>query len=272
MPELPEVETTRRGIAPYLIGRRIIGVEVRNPRLRWPIAPDLEATLCGQRIHAVTRRAKYLLLAADTGQLLLHLGMSGSLRISPPEQAYKKHDHVQWCLEEGIAMRLHDPRRFGCVLWLSGEHSATHPLLAGLGPEPLEDAFDAAYLYQYTRSRTMPIKVLIMNARCVVGVGNIYASESLFMAGIRPGTAATRLSKAQCARLVTAIKTVLQAAIAQGGTTLRDFVREDGQHGYFRQQLQVYQRDGQPCHLCHSLIKKTVHGQRASYYCPVCQA
>lgn len=270
MPELPEVETTRRGIERHVTGRRVTSVIVREPRLRWTVPVDLAKRLTGHRLGRVLRRAKYLLIEADTGLLLIHLGMSGSLRVVSPETLLRKHDHLDICLDSGRCLRLHDPRRFGAVLWIEGP-ADRHPLLAELGPEPLSKAFDAEYLYRSTRRRRVAIKQHIMNSHVVVGVGNIYASEALFLAGIRPGRAAGRLTRTECTRLVEAIRQVLGEAIAQGGTTLRDFVREDGSHGYFQQSLRVYGRAGQACPGCATPVKQIVQGNRSSYYCPTCQ-
>ncbi|WP_018954171.1 bifunctional DNA-formamidopyrimidine glycosylase/DNA-(apurinic or apyrimidinic site) lyase [Thioalkalivibrio sulfidiphilus] len=270
MPELPEVETTRRGIERHVTGRRVTSVIVREPRLRWPVPGDLAERLTGRTLGRVLRRAKYLLIEVETGLLLLHLGMSGSLRVVTPDAPLRKHDHIDLCLDSGRCLRLHDPRRFGAVLWIEGP-AQQHPLLAELGPEPLGKDFDAEYLYRSTRKRRVAIKQHIMNSHVVVGVGNIYASEALFLAGIRPGRAAGRLTRAECARLVETIRQVLGEAIAQGGTTLRDFVREDGSHGYFQQHLRVYGRTGLACIACETPVKQIVQGNRSSYYCPVCQ-
>lgn len=271
MPELPEVETTRRGIAPHIIDRRIERIEVYDSRLRWPVpAVVLAATLPGARIVDVSRRGKYLLLDCGRGHLIVHLGMSGSLRVTDTATPRRRHDHVEWQFDDGQSLRLHDPRRFGCVLWTENSPLA-HPLLAELGPEPLDDRFDGAALHRACHDRRCAIKSRIMDSRVVVGVGNIYASEALFRAGIRPGRAAGRVSAKACERLAQAIKTVLGEAIAAGGTTLRDFRRSDGTPGYFRVHLDVYDRPGEPCHRCGSTIRRRVIGQRASYYCPACQ-
>lgn len=270
MPELPEVETTRRGIEPHLLNRTVRAVSVRQRRLRWPIPDDLEKTLTGCTIHAVTRRGKYLLLHTDAGHLLLHLGMSGSLRVLPPTMAWRKHDHFALELDNGLSLRLHDPRRFGAVLWLD-DPAEQHPLLRGLGPEPLGNAFHGPYLYTLTRGRRSPIKNVLMDGRVVVGVGNIYANESLFLAGIDPRRAAGRIGLTRYERLVAAIRQVLTDAIAQGGTTLRDFLGSDGEPGYFRQQLRVYERSGQPCRICATPIVSQRLGQRSTYYCRHCQ-
>ncbi len=270
MPELPEVETTRRGIAPSLEGRRVEAVRVFDPRLRWPVPAELAGALAGQRIEAVRRRAKYLLLETAGGTLILHLGMSGSLRVSDPETPRRRHDHLEIRLDSGRCLRLHDPRRFGAALW-TREPPAEHPLLAPLGPEPLGEGFDGAYLRRVGRGRRQAIKPFIMNNRIVVGVGNIYANEALFRAGIHPRRAAGRISARRMEALVEAIRAVLAAAIEQGGTTLRDFLREDGQPGYFRQRLEVYERGGEPCPRCTATIRQALIGQRSSYYCPRCQ-
>lgn len=268
MPELPEVETTRRGIAPHLLGQRIQQLTVRQPKLRWPVSSEIHQ-LQGAVIEAVQRRGKYLLLETVQGTALLHLGMSGSLRICAADLVAGKHDHFDLVLTNAKALRLRDPRRFGAVLWAGcGE---LHPLLAKLGVEPLTDEFTAEYLLACAAKRQVSIKEFIMNAHIVVGVGNIYANEALFMARINPRRAAGQLSLLELQRLVVAIKTVLERAIVQGGTTLRDFVREDGQTGYFQIELQVYGRANQTCHQCGSLIQQIRQGQRSTWYCPYCQ-
>lgn len=270
MPELPEVETTRRGVEPHLRGQRITAVTVREPRMRWPVPGDLAARLVGHTIRGVARRAKYLLVDVGDGTLIIHLGMSGSLRLVERRSPPRPHDHVDLELGSGRCLRLHDPRRFGAVLW-TGDAPARHPLLARLGPEPLGEAFHETYLFRSTRKRRVAIKQHLMNSRVVVGVGNIYASEALFLAGIRPGRAAGRLTRAECARLVAAVRQVLRDAIEQGGTTLRDFVHEDGSHGYFGQSLRVYGRTGQACLTCSTPVRQLVQGNRSSFYCPACQ-
>lgn len=269
MPELPEVETTRRGIAPHVEGHRVSEVVIRQPRLRWPIPDELPIELTGQWINSVERRAKYLLLQANSGTLILHLGMSGSLRLVPVQTPAGPHDHLDICFENRC-LRLHDPRRFGAALWTRAD-PAQHPLLSKLGPEPLEDAFDSAYLHGVAQGRKVAIKNLLMDSKTVVGVGNIYANESLFRAGIHPGRAVGGVSRKRLERLVACIKQVLKQAIEQGGATLRDFTREDGRPGYFAQQLQVYGREGEPCSNCGRLIKLIRLGQRASYFCSHCQ-
>jgi formamidopyrimidine-DNA glycosylase len=269
LPELPEVETSCRGIRPHVVGQQILDVIVRQPTLRYPIPPLLEP-LVGQRIDAVTRRGKYLLLAVGDGHLLIHLGMSGSLRLVPAAELPGKHDHVDWVLASGVALRFTDPRRFGVVDWLAGDPFA-HKLLSTLGPEPLESDFDTGYLYRQSRGRRVPIKSFIMDSHVVVGVGNIYANEALFMAGIHPLRGASRISLERYQRLTAAIKTVLSSAIAQGGTTLRDFVGGDGKPGYFKQSLHVYGRGGLPCGQCGMALKEVRLAQRATVFCPHCQ-
>ncbi|OBS09407.1 bifunctional DNA-formamidopyrimidine glycosylase/DNA-(apurinic or apyrimidinic site) lyase [Acidihalobacter prosperus] len=270
MPELPEVETTRRGIAPHLLDRRITDVVVRDARLRWPVPPELGEQLRGQRIGAVERRGKYLLLRTGVGTAILHLGMSGSLRVVPQDSAPARHDHVDIRLAGGMALRLHDPRRFGALLW-TVDPPETHPLLKNLGPEPLSDAFDGAYLAACAHGRRTPVKALLMDGRVVVGVGNIYASESLFRAGIDPRRAAGRIAAARHERLAACVREVLVEAIESGGTTLRDFVREDGRPGYFRVNLRVYGRGGEACPQCGAVIRSLVLAQRNTFYCPDCQ-
>jgi formamidopyrimidine-DNA glycosylase len=270
MPELPEVETTRRGLAPHLEGRRIVELLLRDRRLRWPVPEDLPGRMADARVTHLGRRAKYLLLETDRTGLLLHLGMSGSLRRSHPEAPLRPHDHLLFRLEDGAEIRFHDPRRFGCCLPLS-EPPALHPLLRSLGPEPLADGFDGEWLHRLSRGRRAAVKAFIMDQRVVVGVGNIYATEALFLAGIRPGRAAGRVTRAEYGALVEAIRQVLEAAIREGGTTLRDFVHEDGSHGYFRQRLRAYGREGETCLHCGTALRGRRIGQRASVYCPNCQ-
>lgn len=265
MPELPEVETTRRGLEPHLVGARINGAEIRNDRLRWPVRKDMP--LAGQTILSLGRRAKYLLLKCNTGTLILHLGMSGNLRILPEGTPPGKHDHFDLLLDNGKLMRLCDPRRFGAVLWHEGAIE-DHPLISRLGPEPLE-SFDAGHLHRAVKSRSIAIKQLIMDGHVVVGVGNIYASEALFLAGIRPER--RKLGLAGCAKLAESIKTTLKAAIYAGGSTLRDFVNASGNPGYFQQQHWVYGRSGEPCRRCGTPIRQIRQGQRSSFYCPNCQ-
>ena len=268
MPELPEVETTRRGIEPHIKHQVITQVIVRQPRLRWPVPEDMQQ-LCGARVEQVNRRAKYLLIETTQGTGIIHLGMSGSLRISPQDAPVDKHDHVDLVFDNQRVLRLRDPRRFGAVLWAGcGE---LHPLLASLGPEPLQEAFNAEYLFQRSRSRKLPIKSFIMDAKVVVGVGNIYANEALFMAGIDPRRAAGAISIDRYVLLVEMIKLVLHKAIEQGGTTLRDFVREDGQSGYFQVALQVYGRTDEPCNQCGTLLSHIKQQQRSTWFCRHCQ-
>jgi formamidopyrimidine-DNA glycosylase len=269
MPELPEVETTRRGLAPYVVGKTIAAIEVREPRLRWPVPPNLTRQLAGERIDAVGRRGKYLLFDTRAGTLLVHLGMSGSLRYLPEQAAYGPHDHIDLKFSEGGCLRYNDPRRFGS-LHLTAEPQL-HPLLKSLGPEPFSDAFTADYLWQECRGRQVAIKPHLMNGHIVVGVGNIYANEALFRAGIRPTRQARRVPRALFEPLVTSIRDVLADAIEDGGTTLRNYVGGDGAPGYFRTALRVYERDGQPCVNCGTPIRRKVIGQRATYFCPICQ-
>lgn len=269
MPELPEVETTRRGIKPHIQGKQLTSVIVREPRLRWPVTENLRQLLQGRQLQSVGRRGKYLLLAFDHGTLLIHLGMSGSLRVLPARTAPAKHDHVDLIFGP-LCLRYHDPRRFGAVLW-TNTPAQQHPLLSHLGPEPLDSGFDGDYLHQTAGKRRIPVKNLIMDGHVVVGVGNIYANESLFMAGIRPDRACNRISLQRYVRLVDNIKDVLTAAIAQGGTTLQDFQQADGKPGYFAQELQVYGRTGEACVICDKSIQQKSIGQRSSYYCVHCQ-
>ncbi|HEY9099919.1 MAG TPA: bifunctional DNA-formamidopyrimidine glycosylase/DNA-(apurinic or apyrimidinic site) lyase [Thiobacillus sp.] len=269
MPELPEVETTRLGLLPRLQGRTLTRIVVRNARLRWPVPDDLGTRLEGSVLDGLSRRGKYLLFDFGLATQLVHLGMSGSLRFAGPDEPAALHDHIDWIFDDHTVLRLRDPRRFGAVLLTPDP--AQHPLLAHLGPEPLTPAFDAAYLHAQCQRRSAAIKQVIMDAGTVVGVGNIYASESLFHAGIRPTTGARRLSRPACARLTAAIKHVLTAAIAAGGSSLRDYVHSSGELGYFQLQTRVYDREGQPCKTCKTPIRRIVQGQRASFYCPECQ-
>lgn len=270
MPELPEVETTVRGVDPHVSGHTVTALEVRNPSLRWPVPADLASTLVGHKVLDVSRRAKYLLFRFSHGHMLVHLGMSGSLRMVEPSTPLKTHDHLIFSLSNGMQMRYHDPRRFGCVLWCDTAVDE-HELIAHLGPEPLSDDFDAAYLYRLSRGRKLASKLFIMDSKVVVGVGNIYANEALFAAAIDPNKPAGKLSKPACERIVAEIKKVLAAAIAQGGTTLRDFVNSDGQPGYFKQTLAVYGRGGEPCVACGQALKEIRLGQRSTVYCRRCQ-
>ncbi len=270
MPELPEVETTRRGIEPAAVGHRVLAMIVRERRLRWPLQPGLEAALGGATVRAVERRAKYLLLRFERGTLIVHLGMSGSLRVLAAHTPPGSHDHWDLRLDSGMALRFHDPRRFGSALFTTGDPLA-HPLLARLAPEPLSSAFDGGYLYAATRGRRVAVKPLLMNSHLVVGVGNIYPSEAMFRARLAPGRAARRLSRAQADALAHAVKEVLAEAIAIGGTTLRDYVNAAGTPGYFRQKLFVYERAGRPCRECGQPIRQFVQAQRSTYWCPACQ-
>ena len=269
MPELPEVETTRRGIAPHVEGRKVEGVVIRNRRLRWPISSQLTKTLPGQQVHSVERRAKYLLLKMDQGTLILHLGMSGSLRIVSKKTEPQPHDHFDLVFNKGV-LRLRDPRRFGAVIW-TRQAVEKHALLKNLGPEPLDESFDGDYLHRLAQRRRGAVKNLIMDGKVVVGVGNIYANESLFLSGIHPGRACNRISLQRYRVLADRIKAVLQAAIQQGGTTLRDFRQEDGRPGYFAQRLLVYGKDGEPCPTCGHAISQQRIGQRSTFYCSRCQ-
>lgn len=269
MPELPEVETTRRGIAPWILQKTLTDVVVRQTRLRQPVPVKALKACIGQCVDAVSRRGKYLILSLTSGHLLIHLGMSGSLRIANAASALRKHDHCDLVFGD-VIVRFHDPRRFGVILWTT-EPPESHPLLAHLGPEPLTAAFNGRYLWEQSRGRRVAIKNLIMNSSIVVGVGNIYASEALFLAGIRPSRQAQRISQKECDLLAEKIQWVLKRSIRQGGTTLRDFVNEEGLPGYFAQQLMVYGRKDEACKVCGNTIKLSVIGQRSSFYCSRCQ-
>ncbi|MFT5259129.1 MAG: formamidopyrimidine-DNA glycosylase [Saprospiraceae bacterium] len=271
MPELPEVETARRGIEPFLVGHEIAQLTVRDRRLRWPVPAGLEQQIAGQTISAVKRRAKYILIDLDVGTLLLHLGMSGSVRIvKPDQQELKKHDHFDLILDSGYCLRYNDPRRFGSFLW--SENAATHKLLASLGQEPLSAEFTGAYLHTAAKGRNTAIKQFIMSQQVVVGVGNIYASEALHIAGISPLRSADKISLKRMVLFVDVIQQVLKQAIEAGGTTLKDFTNSDGKPGYFKQALAVYDRANQPCLNCKTgQVTKIIQGQRATYYCSSCQ-
>ena len=271
MPELPEVETTRRGIAPWVADRVIERIVVREPCLRWRVPNELPVAASGRRVLDLRRRAKYLLFDLENGSIILHLGMSGSLRVLPEPPAPLLHDHVDIVLDSGACLRFNDPRRFGSVLWTTDD-PLLHPLLKSLAPEPLSAAFNGEYLARAAQHRSVAIKQLVMNSQIVVGVGNIYASEALFRAGIRPRRAAGRLKRTQFDALAQSIKQVLREAIRSGGTTLRDYVNPQGMPGYFRQKLFVYERAGEPCRVCKTPIRHFVQGQRSTYYCPHCQA
>jgi len=270
MPELPEVETTRRGLEPWLLGAGVKAVAVRERRLRWPVPASLARDLPGRTIDNLARRAKYLLLGADGGTLIMHLGMSGSLRIYEGFRPPGKHDHLDLLLDNGRIMRFNDPRRFGAMIWTRRD-PLRHALLAHLGPEPLGTEFDGDYLWQRSQGRRASVKTFIMDGRIVVGVGNIYASEALYQAGIDPRRAAGRISRQRYQRLAQVIREVLQRSIDQGGTTLRDFTGSDGQPGYFAQQLNVYGRSGEACRACGRPIRQVVLGQRSTFFCPHCQ-
>ena len=274
MPELPEVETTRRGLLPHVLGRCIAAVRQHRDDLRWPIAPEIASDLPGRRITGLQRRAKYLLLDTDAGSALLHLGMSGSLRVVPPDTPLRLHDHVELDLaarpgQPRQVLRFNDPRRFGSLLWQPA--GSVHPLLRGLGPEPLSDAFAGDYLFARARGRKAAVKTFLMDQRIVVGVGNIYAAEALFAAGIAPARAAGRVSRDRYDALAGAVKRILAHAIERGGTTLRDFISPDGQPGYFEQELSVYGRGGDACPRCGGPLRQAAIGQRASVWCPRCQ-
>jgi formamidopyrimidine-DNA glycosylase len=276
MPELPEVEVTRRGVAPHLEGRKVAQVVLRRDGLRWPFPAGLDALLAGRRILHTGRRGKYLLLGFEHGTLIIHLGMSGHLRVLPPATAVRTHDHFDLVVGEAAGrqvLRLHDPRRFGAVLWHGLEDGplGQHLLLRGLGVEPLEDGFDGDLLYRATRRRAVSVKQALLAGDIVVGVGNIYACESLFRAGINPKTAAGRIGRGRYDKLALAIREVLAAAIVQGGSTLRDFIAVNGQSGYFQQTYFVYDRAGVPCRNCGSPIRQIKQGQRSTFYCAVCQ-
>lgn len=270
MPELPEVETTRQGIAPHIVNRPVSDVVIRQQRLRWPVPPSLGNELIGRQITEVGRRAKYLLFYLEQGCMILHLGMSGSLRIVGPATPADKHDHVDIVFGDDICLRLRDPRRFGSIHWTRRD-PLEHHLLRHLGPEPFGHDFTAGYLYGRSRNRTQSVKAFIMDSRTVVGVGNIYASEALFQSGIHPLCKAGKISLARYGKLSGCIRNVLDAALAKGGTTLRDFVGGDGAPGYFKLDLDVYDRAGEPCRACGTGISLIRQGQRSTYYCPRCQ-
>ena len=271
MPELPEVEMTKKGIAPYIVGETVKDIIIRERQLRWPIPTGLKRSLKNQLIRKLKRRAKYLLFYTDNGCMILHLGMSGSLRVLNKAAEHEKHDHVDIVFDSGYLLRFRDPRKFGSIHWTK-EDPLEHKLINHLGPEPLSDEFDTNYLYQRSRKRTQAIKTFIMDSRIVVGVGNIYASEALFRAGIKPTNKAGRVSKARYEKLIEEIKNVLSEAIEKGGTTLRDFLNGDGKPGYFSQELNVYNREGEPCKKCKNKIKVIRLGQRSTFFCPQCQS
>jgi formamidopyrimidine-DNA glycosylase len=269
MPELPEVETSRRGIEPHLVGKRIDRVLIRDRRLRWPVRSEVDEGLTGSEVLSVDRRAKYLLISTSKGTAILHLGMSGSVRLVDKDTPAGVHDHFDLALNSGLVLRYRDPRRFGSLHW--SDDPLAHPLLQNLGPEPLGEEFDGEYLWRKSARRKLAVKQFIMNANVVVGVGNIYASEALFSARINPRRAAGRIALPRYRHLADSIRDVLSRAIKAGGTTLQDFVGGDGEAGYFRQQLDVYDREGLPCRNCRKPITSIVQGQRATYYCTTCQ-
>jgi formamidopyrimidine-DNA glycosylase len=269
MPELPEVEITRRGLLPTLPGRKVVAIVARHTSLRYPLPRNLPRLLAGQTLHGIDRRGKYLLFRFDHGTLILHLGMSGSLRLVAADELPERHDHLDLVFG-AKALRLRDPRRFGAVLWVKDDASA-HPLIAPLGIEPLSEAFNGEWLHAATRDRTTAIKLVLMDSHAIVGVGNIYASESLFRAGVDPRTPAGRLSRARCERIAAAVKATLEAALAAGGSTLRDFIHSDGGSGWFQQQHFVYGREGEPCRVCGAKIRTLRMGQRSTFHCPRCQ-
>jgi len=270
MPELPEVETTRRGIAPHIEGQTLTEVIIRQPKLRWPVPENLKHIITGLTFRSVSRRAKYLLLDTDTGTLLVHLGMSGSLRIITSGQTAGKHDHIDFIFTDNTVLRFNDPRRFGAVLWTQDD-AARHPLLKDLGPEPLLPGFNGELLYTLSRSKKTPVKSFIMDSHIVVGVGNIYANEALFRAGIHPGRQAGKIALSRYQKLADCIRIILRQAIEQGGTTLRDFVNEAGKPGYFRQQLSVYGRAGSPCIHCQKPLTEIRINNRSTVFCSACQ-
>jgi len=270
MPELPEVVVTLRGVSPHILGKRVASVVVREPRLRWPVPSDLADTLAGQPLLESRQRGKYMLFRFPGGHLMIHLGMSGNLRIVGEGAPLGKHDHVDMVFADGTVLRYTDPRRFGTIQWLTMPPQQ-HPLLAHLGPEPFEEAFCGDYLHRLSRGRKVPVKQFLMDSKVVVGVGNIYANEALFLSGIRPTIAAGRLSRARYGVLAEEVRKVLAGAIEQGGTTLRDFVGGDGKPGYFKQRLFVYGRGGESCLQCGAALREIRQGQRATVYCRLCQ-
>lgn len=270
MPELPEVETTRQGLLPHVVGKRIRDVIVRNAALRWPVPADLSRRLRGEQVVAIRRRGKYLLFDCREGHLLVHLGMSGRLTLVPDDLPPRPHDHVDVRFEGSRTLRLTDPRRFGAMLWVRGP-AERHALLKGLGLEPLEAGFTGAAMHAKARGRRAPVKHFLMDARVVTGVGNIYASEALHRAGIDPRRSAGRISRARWDRLAASVRSTLERAIAAGGTTLRDFASAEGRPGYFQQEASVYGREGLPCRTCGAAIRALRQGQRSTFYCPSCQ-
>ncbi|MEP7068594.1 MAG: bifunctional DNA-formamidopyrimidine glycosylase/DNA-(apurinic or apyrimidinic site) lyase [Usitatibacter sp.] len=269
MPELPEVETTRRGLMPHVVGRRIGGAVVRNASLRWPVPRDLDRKLRDRKVVDIRRRGKYLIFDLDKGHLLVHLGMSGRLTLVPRDSPARKHDHVDLALDGPRVLRFTDPRRFGAVLWV--EDPERHPLLKDLGMEPLEEGFSGAALHREARGRSVAVKNFLMNAGIVTGVGNIYASEALFRAGIHPGRSAGRISPVRWDRLAQSVRATLESALDSGGSTLRDFASAEGRPGYFQHRHAVYAREGKPCRVCKTPIRALRQGQRSTFYCPRCQ-
>lgn len=270
MPELPEVETTKRGLAPHVEGKRIAGVTIRNPAMRWPVPGNLSSEISGSLLERISRRAKYLLLDCGRGSLILHLGMSGSLRYLEKDEPPGKHDHFDLCFEDGSLVRFRDPRRFGAVLWEKGD-PASHPLLVHLGVEPFDPAFSGKLLHARSRGKQVSVKQFLMDNRIVVGVGNIYANESLFRSGVSPRISAGKIGESRYERLAAEIRKTLLEAIAAGGSSLRDFVDSSGNPGYFQQDYFVYGRTDAPCRKCSSPIRQVRQGQRSSFYCPKCQ-
>ncbi|TNE79086.1 MAG: bifunctional DNA-formamidopyrimidine glycosylase/DNA-(apurinic or apyrimidinic site) lyase [Gammaproteobacteria bacterium] len=270
MPELPEVIVTLQGVSPHILGKKVVSVAVREPRLRWPVPDTLQISLCGLQLLECVQRGKYMLFRFATGHLMIHLGMSGNLRIVNDATSVGKHDHVDITFADGTVLRYTDPRRFGTIQWLDIPPQQ-HPLLSQLGPEPFGEDFSGDYLYQRSRGRKVPVKQFLMDSKVVVGVGNIYANESLFHSGLRPTVAAGKISRVRYVTLAEQVREVLSRAIAQGGTTLRDFVGGDGKPGYFKQQLYVYGRGGEPCVHCGTVLKEIRQGQRTTVYCPSCQ-
>ena len=270
MPELPEVEITRRGLHPHIVDQEIVGITIRETRLRWPIDASISTELIGQTILDTSRRGKYLLLKFQTGTLLLHLGMSGNLRIIPAKTPPIKHDHVDIALKSGFAIRFNDPRRFGAIIW-AGKEPEIHPLLVNLGPEPLTAVLSGAWLYQMTRKQKLAIKLWLMDSKRITGIGNIYANEALFRSGISPTRAAGSISQRRLEILAQEIKSTLEEAIEAGGSTLRDFVNAEGNPGYFQQKYFVYGRDELNCLKCKKPIKLIRQSGRATYYCSNCQ-
>lgn len=271
MPELPEVETTRLGITPHVIGKTIEDVIIRERKLRWQVPSRLKTNLVGTQIHNLARRGKYLVFNTDNGNMIIHLGMSGSLRILKNTLPPEKHDHLDFVFASHTCLRFHDPRRFGCILWTEKDPSQ-HKLLAHLGPEPLSDEFNGEYLFHKSRKRSLPVKSFIMDSHIVVGVGNIYANEALFLAGINPKRKAGKITRERYHRLSHAIKAVLEKALTKGGTTLRDFVNGEGKPGYFSNELQVYDRENEPCFICNTPLVMQRIAQRSAFFCRHCQS